>query len=272
MKREFVEESAAAIKDTKVRLSDAFKDLKAIMDKVGADAEAAKSEDYANATKLVADIERLTFEPTETKEPPAPKGRVTVFGWKESSPEDELYQTAEKLGTLLAQKGYAVVNGGYYGTMEAVSKGARSVPGAVVEGVICPAIFPQRGNKGNAFLTIETRAKDYGERLALLCKNIDAYIVLPGKLGTLTELTMVWNQAFFGPGSQAKPLVAFRKPWEPIIKTLISELNLSAESSAVRFADTAEEAAQIVEQLLSASSSSSSSSSSSAARAPLPAQ
>ena len=39
---------------------------------------------------------------------------------------------AESLGSHLAVSGYGVVNGGYSGTMEAVSKGAASVGGVTV--------------------------------------------------------------------------------------------------------------------------------------------
>jgi predicted Rossmann-fold nucleotide-binding protein len=52
------------------------------------------------------------------------------------------------------------MNGGYSGTMEAVSEGAVRVPGAQVEGVTSPSTFPDRVGGGNRFLTIETKAVD----------------------------------------------------------------------------------------------------------------
>lgn len=57
---------------------------------------------------------------------------VVVFGSslvKEGSRE---FAEAELLGSLLAGSGYGVVNGGYCGTMEAVSKGARAYPDSYV--------------------------------------------------------------------------------------------------------------------------------------------
>lgn len=52
--------------------------------------------------------------------------KVAVFGASgctNSSPE---YATAVELGELLGKAGIGIVNGGYTGTMEAVSKGAAS--------------------------------------------------------------------------------------------------------------------------------------------------
>ena len=52
------------------------------------------------------------------------KKNITVFGSAMPMPGDEEYKIAYKLGKLLAANGFDVVNGGYFGIMEAVSKGA----------------------------------------------------------------------------------------------------------------------------------------------------
>lgn len=51
---------------------------------------------------------------------------MVVFGSSTCDAGSVLYSTAEALGYGLAQAGFDVVNGGYSGTMEAVSKGASS--------------------------------------------------------------------------------------------------------------------------------------------------
>ena len=51
------------------------------------------------------------------------KKLITIFGPSEYLPESALYKNAERLGTLLAEAGFAVVSGGYEGVMEAASKG-----------------------------------------------------------------------------------------------------------------------------------------------------
>jgi len=63
--------------------------------------------------------------------------KVTVFGG--SRPDEAGYQQALQLGRLLGQAGYAVLTGGYIGTMEAVSRGAAEAGGHVI-GVTCEDI------------------------------------------------------------------------------------------------------------------------------------
>ena len=49
---------------------------------------------------------------------------VTVFGGNAIEVDDAGYTEAFELGRMLAQAGYTVATGGYYGTMEATSRGA----------------------------------------------------------------------------------------------------------------------------------------------------
>ena len=49
---------------------------------------------------------------------------ITVFGSSIPQQGDEQYSAAEKLGELLALKGFNICSGGNLGIMEAVSKGA----------------------------------------------------------------------------------------------------------------------------------------------------
>ena len=67
---------------------------------------------------------------------------VAVFGSSEPAEGDTLYDTARRLGGLLARCGYRVVTGGYGGVMEAACRGAREAGGATV-GVTC-SIFRDR--------------------------------------------------------------------------------------------------------------------------------
>ena len=57
---------------------------------------------------------------------------MVVFGSSTCLPDSDAYRTGEALGSLLATAGFDVVTGGYSGTMEAVSKGASTIPSAIV--------------------------------------------------------------------------------------------------------------------------------------------
>ncbi|MEK6752185.1 MAG: hypothetical protein AABZ00_07950, partial [Chloroflexota bacterium] len=48
---------------------------------------------------------------------------ITVFGGAQPKEGTASYEEALLLGKLLAQRGHAVLTGGYMGTMEAVSRG-----------------------------------------------------------------------------------------------------------------------------------------------------
>lgn len=74
--------------------------------------------------------------------------KVVVFGSstvKEGSAE---YYEAEIFGSLLAENNYGVVSGGYSGTMEAVSKGARKHSHPYVRKTVSP-IYSDNRSKGS---------------------------------------------------------------------------------------------------------------------------
>src|SRR5689334_11099528 len=105
---------------------------------------------------------------------------VTVFGSAFPCDGSSAYAAAYRLGSLLAEKGYAVCNGGYGGLMEASSRGAREAGGHTI-GVTC-AIWPRAANR---YIVEEIRTQSFPERLLTLVERGDAYVVLPGGTGTL---------------------------------------------------------------------------------------
>lgn len=114
--------------------------------------------------------------------------RVAVFGSSQGQPTDPDYIFARRLGNALAAKGWDVVCGGYYGLMEAVSHGAREGGGQVI-GVTVGSFFPKEPNR---FITDRRHERLLYERIARLIELSDAVVVLPGGLGTLTELCTTW--------------------------------------------------------------------------------
>lgn len=90
-----------------------------------------------------------------SKAPAATKFIVSVYGASECEENGEEWKIAEQLGVELGRANYHVLNGGYTGTMEAVSKGVRATKDATVEGVISPSTFINRKD-GNEYLTHKT--------------------------------------------------------------------------------------------------------------------
>jgi len=113
---------------------------------------------------------------------------VAVFGSSEPLQGEESYELARRLGGLLAGAGFDVVTGAYGGVMEAASRGAREALGRTV-GVTCE-IFGAR--KPNAFIDRAIPCPDLFDRTRRLIELSHAFVVLPGKAGTLAELSFLW--------------------------------------------------------------------------------
>jgi uncharacterized protein (TIGR00730 family) len=118
--------------------------------------------------------------------------KITVFGGASAKPDTPDYLEAYQLGTMLGQASHTVLTGGYVGTMEAVSKGANEA-GAHVIGVTCEAIENWRPIKVNQWVQEEIKCRSLQERLFVLIDQCDAAIALPGGVGTLAEIAMLWN-------------------------------------------------------------------------------
>ncbi|MBU0458608.1 hypothetical protein KKF03_04130 [Patescibacteria group bacterium] len=56
---------------------------------------------------------------------------ATTFGGSGYTPDSIQYQDGIRLGTFLAEQGYTVKCGGYYGLMEAVSQGVHEAGGQI---------------------------------------------------------------------------------------------------------------------------------------------
>ncbi len=118
---------------------------------------------------------------------------VSVFGSASPTPEQLLYQEAQKLGELLAKSGHTVMTGGYCGTMEAVSKGAVEAGGESI-GVTCRQIEAYRPTGPNQWVRQIMVTDTLSERIETLTSQAEAFIALPGGIGTLAEIAMVYNK------------------------------------------------------------------------------
>lgn len=144
----------------------------------------------------------------------APAVVITIFGSSRPAPGSEAYETARELGAALARAGFTVATGGYGGTMEAVSRGAREANGHVI-GVTAEAF----ASRANQWVEEEIRVKSWQDRLFKLIELGAGYVALPGGTGTLVELAVVWewiNKGFL----RVKPLVILGDFWWPVVQTI----------------------------------------------------
>lgn len=110
---------------------------------------------------------------------------------------------AYEVGAKLADRGHTVVSGGgSVGMMGALVEGARARGGRTV-GVIPRSLLDREVADLAATELVVTR--DMGSRKTTMIDKSDAFLALPGGLGTLDELFEVWTTATLG--LHAKPIV-----------------------------------------------------------------
>ena len=147
--------------------------------------------------------------------------RITVFGGSQPKPGEPNYQDALHLGKLLAQQGYTLLNGGYIGTMEALSRGAAEAGGHVI-GVTCDQLEAWRPVKANPWVAEDWHYPTLQERLFALIENCDACLALPGGVGTLVEIMLTWN-LLLTHILPPRPLILIGSGWQATIQHFIAE-------------------------------------------------
>ncbi len=173
-------------------------------------------------------------------------GQVTVFGSSKVSPTEEPYQQALRLGRLLAEAGYVVCSGGYGGVMEAVSRGAAEAGGTVI-GVTVETWSPRL--RSNPWLSQEFVAPHLFDRLQRLIAS-DAYVAMPGGLGTLGEVAVTWN-LFQTDSIPVRPLILVGELWRRFVQYVQKDFRVDGHDAAlVRFADTVEQVAPLLRQVI----------------------
>ncbi len=153
---------------------------------------------------------------------------IAVFGSSRREPDGPLYRQAYELGVLLARAGYAVLSGGYGGSMAAVSRGAAEAGGRVI-GVTCAIFDPL---PANPWLTEEIKAPTLLERLSIMLDRADGFVAVRGGIGTLSEVTLTWSllqtRALNG-----KPLVLLGADWQPLVDAFLNYTDLGRTIAAL---------------------------------------
>ena len=141
---------------------------------------------------------------------------IAVYGSSSVQPGDAAYELAHALGREAARAGAGVMTGGYHGTMEACSRGAHEAGGHVVG--VTVELFEKRGPV-NAFVRERVHTATLYDRLRHLLDRADAFIVLPGSIGTLNELFLTWTLVSVG-GIPRAPVVLLGEHWKDFMAAL----------------------------------------------------
>ena len=170
--------------------------------------------------------------------------RVTIFGSARIRPATSAYDQVKHLAARLAALDCEIVTGGGPGLMQAANEGAASVPGGAERSVGIRVELPFE-QEVNPFVGQVYEHRTFFSRLHHFMIVSDAFVVVPGGIGTVLELAMacspqtrrvlISGQSDLSGVNDLKKLAAIqrllRKPWDPDeLKAAIREL-LSASGT-----------------------------------------
>ncbi|BDB44405.1 MULTISPECIES: TIGR00730 family Rossman fold protein [Mycobacterium] len=145
--------------------------------------------------------------------PPTDQRAVAVY-CAATPTHPELLELAATLGTAIAERGWTLVwGGGNVSAMGAVAEAARAAGGWTV-GVIPTMLLDRElaDRQADELIVTDTLR----ERKQVMEHRADAFIALPGGVGTLDELLSAWTEGYLG--VHDKPIVIL-DPWghyEPV--------------------------------------------------------
>lgn len=112
---------------------------------------------------------------------------VTIYGSARLEPEDPVYAQTAEVARRLGEMGFSIITGGGPGVMEAANKGARE---AGVASVGLNIVLPEE-QAGNTYANKTITFHHFFVRKVMLVKYATAFVIMPGGLGTLDELSEV---------------------------------------------------------------------------------
>jgi uncharacterized protein (TIGR00730 family) len=147
-----------------------------------------------------------------------PLRRIAVFCGSSPGADPTFAQHAHEVGRELARRGIGLVyGGGGSGLMRDVSQGALDAGGEVI-GVMPRSMVEREWSRAD--LTELRLVDTMHERKAMMAELSDAFLCLPGGLGTLEEILEVWSWRQLGFNHQPVGFLNVRGFWTPFLASL----------------------------------------------------
>jgi predicted Rossmann-fold nucleotide-binding protein len=143
--------------------------------------------------------------------------RVTIFGSARMQPESALYHDVRWLAGELTVMGCDIITGGGPGLMQAANEGSvRADPSDRTQsvGIRVDLDFEQHTNP---FVEKVYQHRTFFSRLHHFVLQSDAFVVVPGGIGTALEALMIW-QLLQVRRLQATPLIMIGPMWADLVK------------------------------------------------------
>jgi uncharacterized protein (TIGR00730 family) len=143
--------------------------------------------------------------------------RVTIFGSARLKPGTPAYNAVKKLAAELTKMGCDIISGGGPGLMQAANEGALSIgagPRKRSVGIRVELPFEQ---EINPFVGQAYEHRTFFSRLHHFMIISDAFVVVPGGIGTLLELSLAW-QLLQVRKLYNTPLIVVGKMWAELVE------------------------------------------------------
>jgi len=178
--------------------------------------------------------------------------KVSVFGSARTQPDDPLYAQARDLSEALSDRGWMTVTGAGPGIMLAAMEGA-GVENSIGVSIRLP--FESGANSIIADDDKHVSMKYFFTRKLMLIKESQAFVCLPGGVGTLDETFELLTLTQTGKGVPV-PIVLLDEPSDPyweavdgLMQQLVRRgLVSAADTSLYTITDSCEEACRIIDE------------------------
>lgn len=176
---------------------------------------------------------------------------VSLFGSARTPKDHKNYTLATEVAKAIANAGYGIISGGGSGIMEAANRGAHGAKGVSV-GLNINLPFEQ---KANAFIDPDKNLnfEYFFVRKVMFVKYAQAFVVMPGGLGTLDELFEALTLIQTHKIKNIPVILVNTNFWSGLMEwiktTLIAEKTISTEDlNLFHLVDTPKEVIEIIEE------------------------
>lgn len=142
--------------------------------------------------------------------------RVTIFGSARAKPGSFVYDEVKRVAAALADMDCDIITGGGPGLMQAANEGAAAVQAPERKRSVGIRVDLPFEQQVNPFVEQAFEHKTFFTRLHHFVLASDAFVVVPGGIGTVLELTMIW-QLLQVKHLHDTPLILVGKMWAELV-------------------------------------------------------
>src|SRR4030095_5110150 len=142
--------------------------------------------------------------------------RVTIFGSARLKPGTPAYDGVKQLAAELTKMGCDIISGGGPGLMQAANEGAQSIEKAIHRSVGIRVELPFE-QEISPFVGQAYEHRTFFSRLHHFMIISDAFVIVPGGIGTLLELSLAW-QLLQVRKLYNTPLIFVGKMWAELVE------------------------------------------------------